>query len=50
MNDVIGFAAILGAGAYGGYKYGQSQPFGFSDFLIIGVLLLIGFYFAVILS
>jgi hypothetical protein len=50
MNDIIGFAAILSAGAYGGYHYAQPGPWTATDFILIAVLLAIGFFFSVVLS
>lgn len=50
MNDVIGFAAILGAGFWIGNKYGSNSQYAATDFLLIAFLLAVGFFFAVILS
>jgi hypothetical protein len=50
MNDIVGFAAILGAGVYGGYHYAQPGPWTAWDFILIVVLLTIGFFFSVVLS
>ena len=50
LNDIIGFAAILGAGSTIGYNSAPGQSFAALDYIIIAVLLAIGFYFSVILS
>jgi len=50
MNDLIGFAAILAAGGYAGYQYAQPGPWGWQQFVVILVLLAIGFFFSVVLS
>lgn len=46
LTDVVGFASILSAGYYWGSHPTQTG----TDWLIIGALLALGFYFAVILS
>lgn len=47
LPDVVGFAAILSAGYYWGSKGANATG---TDWLLIGALLALGFYFAVILS
>ena len=56
--DLIGFAAILAAGTYTGYNVRSCNSIisfdltalTFTDYAIIIGLLIVGFYFAVILS
>ena len=50
VADILGFASILSAGAYGGYKFAKSEPFAWTDFFVIFGLLSFGFYLSVILS
>jgi hypothetical protein len=50
IADIIGFSAILAGGAYGGYQYSEQGALNLWDWVVIFVLLAIGFYFAVILS
>lgn len=50
LADVVGFAAVGGAGLYTGYKWSQGTSWQLLDFLTLAVLLVIGFYFAVVIS
>lgn len=51
IADLIGFAAILYAGyLYGTYNADTSSEFTDEDYMKIGGLLVVGFYFSVVLS
>jgi hypothetical protein len=50
MNDIIGIGAILGAGYVIGYNVAPGQSFSTQEYILIAVLLGIGFFFAVVLS
>jgi len=50
INDLFGFAAILGAGFWAGYNYAPGQTFSAMDVLLIVILMAIGFFFSVVLS
>ena len=49
INDIMGFAAIFGAGYFVG-KDLSVHDFSTGDIIFIVALLVIGFYFAVVLS
>lgn len=48
-TDIVGFAAILAGGYYAGQQ-GQNLWTSNASLLLVAALLVIGFYFAVILS
>ena len=50
MNDIIGIGAILGAGYVIGYNVAPGQSFSTQEYILIAVLLGIGFFFAVVLA